>query len=163
MYLNKKKSVKGLIRLSNDPLETRHGRPRWNQTLHQLAPPLKKNIIKKWHMTRDTWHLTPETLHVTPDLWHLVGVNILSKFQLPSSFGSCVMIFWMFDEKGWLTDWISDCRTAPATPGLLIMKESLKRAKYYLHLMGFFFNPRYRKDNIRHIIWIFGGKKRILF
>ena len=44
-------------------------------------------------------------------LW---GVNILSKFQLPSSY-----VFW---PTNWLTDLNNDegiCSTAPVTPGLL--------------------------------------------
>ena len=50
-----------------------------------------------------------------------MGVNILSKFQLPSSYG-----LWYFEDLGEkadsLTDFISDkgvCRTAPATHDLL--------------------------------------------
>ena len=41
-----------------------------------------------WHVTRDTWHVTRDTWngHVTHDTWHVWGVNILSKFQLPSSY-----------------------------------------------------------------------------
>ena len=54
------------------------------------------------------------------------GVNILSKFQLPSSYRLWFMILWRSGGKGSLTDsvnqWINDeavYRTAPATPGLL--------------------------------------------
>ena len=72
-------------------------------------------------MTPDTRHVTCDTWHVTHDTW---GVNILSKFQLPSSYGLWFMIFWRFGGKGLLTDWLNHegvCRTAPATPGLLNM------------------------------------------
>ena len=59
-------------------------------------------------MTCDTWHVTRDMQHVTRDKWHvtcdmLLGGNIISKFQLPSS---------SINYKG-------VCRTAPATPGLL--------------------------------------------
>ena len=50
------------------------------------------------------------------------GVNILSKFQLPSSYRLWFMILWRYFRKS-ITEWISDeavCRTAPATPGLSI-------------------------------------------
>ena len=77
-----------------------------------------------WHVTRDTWHMTHDMRHVTWDM--LWGVNIFSKFQLPSSSGLWFMIFWRLGGKGSLThslnEWINyggDCRTAPATPGLL--------------------------------------------
>ena len=36
-----------------------------------------------WHVTWDIWHMTHDTWHVTCDM--LRGVNIFSKFQLPSS------------------------------------------------------------------------------
>ena len=77
-----------------------------------------------WHVTRDMWHVTCDTWHVT---WHVTrdlfgGVNILSNFQLPSSYSLWFMIFWRSGGKGWLTEWLNDeavHRTAPATPGLL--------------------------------------------
>ena len=73
-----------------------------------------------WHVTRDTWHVTRDTWHVTCDMFG--GVNILSKFQLPSSYRLWFMILWRSGGKGSLADWINDeavYRTAPATPGLL--------------------------------------------
>ena len=64
---------------------------------------------------------------MTHDTWHVAWVNILSKLQLFSSHSLGAMMFWRLWGKGslpdWLTDLISDggvCRTAPATPGLLI-------------------------------------------
>ena len=77
-----------------------------------------------WHLTCDTWHVTPDTWHLTYDTWW--GVNIPSKFQVPNSYGLCVMMIRSFGGKGPLTElmneWINDkgdCRTAPAKPGLL--------------------------------------------
>ena len=49
-----------------------------------------------WHETCDMWHVTRDTWHVTHDTWHMTrlggGVNILSKFQLPSSYR-----LWFYD------------------------------------------------------------------
>ena len=73
-----------------------------------------------WHVTCDTWQVTHDMRHVTCDM--LWGVTILSKFQLPNSFGLLFMIFWRLGGKGSLNEWIkheADCRTAPATLGLL--------------------------------------------
>ena len=62
-----------------------------------------------WHLTRDTLHVTPDKWHLTHDMWHLTydtwwGVNILSKFQLPSSYGLGVMMIRRFVGKGSLTE-----------------------------------------------------------
>ena len=81
----------------------------------------------QWHVTRDTWNITHDT-------W--CGVNILSKFQLSSSNGLGFMMLWISGGKGSLTQWINHeavCRTAPATPGRLII----------------------------HILWIGGGGPRM--
>ena len=59
-------------------------------------------------MTRDTW-------------WE---VNILSKFQLPSSYGLGETVFKGYFHKESLSELISNrgvCRTSPATPGPLII------------------------------------------
>ena len=51
-------------------------------------------------MTHDMWHMTPYTLG---------GMNILSKFQLSSSYCFWIMLFEDMEEKAYLlTDWISD-------------------------------------------------------
>ena len=60
-----------------------------------------------WHGTRDM-------------LW---GVIILWKFQLPYFYGLWFMLSWRLGGKGWRTELMNYkgvCRTAPATPGLLI-------------------------------------------
>ena len=49
-------------------------------------------------------------------------MNILSKFQLPSSYGLGKTVCWRLGRKGLLNQLISDkgaSKTAPATPGLL--------------------------------------------
>ena len=103
-----------------------------------------------WHMTCDTWHVTHDTWHVTcntrgggvnilskcqlpcSDTWHVTHdtwqvshntqkvVNIVSKFQLPSSYGLGVKVFWRYFHKRSLTHWLTDSvyhegvfRTAP--------------------------------------------------
>ena len=74
-----------------------------------------------WHVTSDMWHLTCDRWHVIHDTWR--WVNILSKFQLSSSNSLGFMIFWRSGGKGSLSKLTNDkavCRTAPATPGLLI-------------------------------------------
>ena len=49
-------------------------------------------------------------------------MNILLKFQLPSSYGLGVMFFLGFEEKGnSVNNDVGACRTAPATLGLLII------------------------------------------
>ena len=42
-----------------------------------------------WYVTQDMWHLTSDTWHRTRDIWQVTHGwgNILSKFQLPSSYG----------------------------------------------------------------------------
>ena len=82
--------------------------------------------------------------HVTRDMWHVVtrdmfgGVNILSKFQLPSSYRLGFMMLWRSGGKGWVTEWINELindkavyRTDPATPGLLITYFFLKELDLY--------------------------------
>ena len=80
----------------------------------------KKLTCDICHMTHDMWHVTCDTWYVT----RLGGVNILSKFQLPSS--SCLWYYEDLEEKG---HWINHLmiykavyRTGPATPGLLIIE-----------------------------------------
>ena len=88
-------------------------RPSTNK-LHQFV---KKMTCDMWHVTRDMWH-------ATCDRWHVVGGEHSLKFQLPRSSSLWFMIFWRVGGKDSLSDWMSDkadCRTAPATPGLLII------------------------------------------
>ena len=83
----------------------------------------------EFFVTHDAWHLTQ-------DRWHMVRVNILSKFQLPSSYGLGWTVSWRFWTKGWLNDWMNQWmndkgiyRTAPATPGMLMTHPSLLSLK----------------------------------
>ena len=66
-----------------------------------------------WHVTCDMWHVTHDTWHVTSDTWHMTcdmfgGVNVLSKFQLPSSYCLWSMILWRSGGKGWMNEWINE-------------------------------------------------------
>ena len=94
-------------------------RPSTNK-LHQFVR--KKERKKMWHVTRDMWHVTRDTWHVTRDtwnvtwhvthdMWHVWGVNILSKFQLPSSYGLWFIILWRYGGKGLLAELINESVT----------------------------------------------------
>jgi hypothetical protein len=63
-------------------------------------------------------HVTGDRWQVTGDTW--CGVNIMSKFQLSSSNGLEAVEY--LEEKDDLMNDEAVCRTAPATPGLLIKK-----------------------------------------
>ena len=55
---------------------------------------------------------------------HSVGRTFSQKFQLPSSSGLGLTVFEIYFHKPSLTELMNDggdCRTAPATPGLLII------------------------------------------
>ena len=75
----------------------------------------RKNYNKK--ITFDTWH----TWHVTPDMWHMVRDEHSLKISAP-------LLFWfgndsvlkIFEQKDHSINYNGgDCRTAPATKGLL--------------------------------------------
>ena len=74
-------------------------------TLSQNFRPLAL-LVWEWQcfedLTCDMWHVTCDIWHVTLDKWHVTRdslgvVNIASKFQVPSSNGLRVIIFWKFD------------------------------------------------------------------
>ena len=50
------------------------------------------------HMTRDVWHVTCDMLR---------RVNILSKLQLPSSYGVGRTVSWRYFNKSWPTEWMN--------------------------------------------------------
>ena len=89
--------------------------------------------ISHWHVTCDTWHMTF-------DKWW--GVNVLSKFQLPSSNGLGSIMFWIFGGKRSLTDWLNELMSNKAvcrTPGLfnistLLMWETITLFRSFLKL-----------------------------
>ena len=68
------------------------------------------------------WHLTLDTWHMTCNMWHVEGCELLSKSQIPSSYGLELKVFWRGSLTDLMNKWISnegDCRRAPATSGLL--------------------------------------------
>ena len=87
-----------------------------------------QSIITHRSLEKGTWifDIIFPTSCVSCDTWW--GVNILSKFQLPSyySLGQCLEDSERIGSPTeWMNQWINDkgvCRTAPATPGLLISK-----------------------------------------
>ena len=61
------------------------------------------NNTKKY-VTCDMWHVTHDMWQVTRDTWQVTHcANILSKFQLFSSYGLGFMMFWRYGGKGSLT------------------------------------------------------------
>ena len=102
-------------------------RPSTNK-LHLFVPPPKKRQV-----TQDMWHMTCDML------W---GVNILSKFQLRSSYCLWYMISWRLGGKSWLIDWLNYLInnkgvyiTAPATPGVLSIS-GCEIPAYYARLIN---------------------------
>ena len=65
-----------------------------------------KKINDMWHVTCDMWHMTCDTWHMT----RLGGVNILSKFQLPSSSCLWFMLLWRSGGKGSLNQSVNESR-----------------------------------------------------
>ena len=49
-----------------------------------------------------------DMLHVTLDTWPVGEVNLLSKYELPSSYGLVLKVFWRNFHTGWLTHWITE-------------------------------------------------------
>ena len=61
-----------------------------------------------WHVTCDMWHVTCDMWHVTCETWR--EMNILSKFQVPRSYGLGVRVSWWFGGKGWVNESINEWR-----------------------------------------------------
>ena len=62
----------------------------------------KKKLNKlgdMWHVTHDMWHVTCDTQSV---------VNIVSKFQIPSSNGLGFMMSWRLGGKWSLSEWMNE-------------------------------------------------------
>ena len=78
-------------------------RPSTNK-LHHFVRKKERKKSDMWHVTRDTWYVTRDTWHMTRDTFR--GVNILTKYQLPSSYHLWFMIFWRSGGKGWIAELI---------------------------------------------------------
>ena len=93
----------------------------------------RTNLLKSWTPLSPWSSFFPSlTWHITCDM--LWGVNILSKFQLPSFYCLWFMIFEDLEEKAHglneLINYEGVCRTAPANPGLLNMTVFVPRDDY---------------------------------
>ena len=101
-----------------------------------------------WHVTCDRWHIRGDIWHVTHDAWHMTcGEHCVRRWTLWQNFRSLTLMvldLWCFEdlEEKDLNQWLGDrgdCRTAPATPGLLniiILQLAVKHLKKYLHFFG---------------------------
>ena len=76
---------------------------------------------KKWHVTQDKWHMTH-------DMWYMVGGECSLKISAPQLLWFGITVPWIYFHKQWLSGRLNqlinhrgDCRTAPATPFLLII------------------------------------------
>ena len=95
-----------------------------------------------WQVTHDTWHLTPDTWHVTHDGEWTFSQNG-NFLAVPVWDWQCLEDSERKDDR--LNQSISNagvCRTAPATPGLLIIKMFFKKKfdKTTENFPIFFFN-----------------------
>ena len=59
--------------------------------LDGVGPVDNRQTGEMWHMTHSRWG----------------KVNLVSQFQLPSSYGLGVKVFWRYFHKGWVTEWIN--------------------------------------------------------
>ena len=112
MYIKKMKKISKLDGVG--PVDNRPSTNKHHHVVHK-----KKNKKKMWHVTRDMCHVTRDMCHVTRDTWHVTcdtwhvtcdtlgGVNILSKFQLPSSYRLWFGILWRSGGKGSRTQWMN--------------------------------------------------------
>ena len=89
-------------------------RPSSDQLHHFEEEKKRRTNCNNRYVTRDMWH-------VTCDTWW--GVNILSKFHIPSSYTLGLTVSWRLWTKGRPTEWMDQLikdegvyRTAPARP-----------------------------------------------
>ena len=105
--------------------------------LHHFVKKIKKII---WHVTPGSWHLAPDTWHVTCDTWW--RVNILLKFQVPSSNGLGFMMSWRLGGKDdSMNQWMNESVTE-----VVVEQPWLHWVFYHMFLMCFFFNISHTKD-----------------
>ena len=82
----------------------------------------------------DIGHPIPDMRHMTYITWHTGGGEHCVKIQVPSFNGLRYTVFWRYFQKGSLTELINQlmndkgvCRTASATPSLLITSGRKKK------------------------------------
>ena len=81
----------------------------WVHFALQEMTEASRNIYILYIVTLDTWHVTCDMWHLTSDTWHVTHgeVNILSTFQLPSSYGLGLRVSWRFWTKEPPNKWIN--------------------------------------------------------
>ena len=86
----------------------------------------KRKKSDMWHGTHETWHVTHDTWHMTCDVWHVTCCGGWTFSQNFSFLALLVCDLWYFEDLEQKAHGLSelmndkvDCRTAPATPGLL--------------------------------------------
>ena len=111
-----------------------------------------------WHMTHDMWHGTHDTWHATCDMWRVMGGEYYLKTSAPQLFWFVIYEILKI-RRTRLTDWINelinheaDCKTAPATPGLLIIAHTWQNktswetpnlfSKYKIYIYIYLFKKR---------------------
>ena len=108
-----------------------------------------------WHVTHEMWHMTCDTWHVTHDVWHMIcdkwhitcdiwHVTHGGRWTFTKHFRSlantdrewrCLENLEEKDQSmNQLINYKGVCRTAPATPGLLIMNH--KECSFYMFWLG---------------------------
>ena len=107
-------------------------------------------ICETWHVTPDTSHKTQDMCHVQNDIWYVSRdtqwvVNIVSTFQVPSSNGLGVRIFWTFWGKGLVSfsfNWLQRClQNSSSYTG------SVKYLFQYIIIMNIILINMYRTDD----------------
>ena len=112
-------------------------RPSTDKLHHFVRRKKLKKIKKILHVTRDMWHVTRDTWHVT-----CLGGWTFSQNFSSLALTVCDLCYYEdLEEKAeWVTELINHeavYRTAPATPGLLIMFNKYK---------GFFSHKKHNYD-----------------
>ena len=95
---------------------------RWTFSQHFSSLAL---TVFELEVTCDTWHLISDTWHVTFDTWHMTCVK--RRTGGDENFRSLALTVWLWrclEDSEPKDDWINYkavCKTALATPGLLII------------------------------------------
>ena len=125
-----------------------------------------------WQVTRDTWHVTYDTWHMTYSVGWTSSQNF-SSLSFPLWDWQSLEYIW---TKGSLTQSLNksinhggDCRTAPATPGLLralkvvLCPPKWKKGVVFLFLpLKQIFWKSFNADNFDFICWLKNTKWYLL-
>ena len=96
-----------------------------------------------WQVTGDTWHVTHDMWHVTCDTWHVTCLGRWTFSQNFSSLALTVCDLWYYEDLeekdhwlNYLNNYEAVYRTAPATPGLLIMTKFRSQPHFLWHMFS---------------------------